>query len=68
MSPLHWLAIPVVVTLIAAVAVPLWRRRQHKLSPADRAAKVRRALVGPPRAEAAASNAPRSPGDAGSGG
>lgn len=45
MSPLVWLAIPVVASLLAAVTVPaLQRHRSRELTPGQRAERLRRAL------------------------
>jgi cytochrome c-type biogenesis protein CcmH/NrfF len=46
MSAMAWLALPVVVTLVAAITVPaLARRRSRELPAAERAERLRRALA-----------------------
>lgn len=45
MSAIAWLAIPVIVTLLAAIIVPASaRRRGRELPAAERAERIRRAL------------------------
>jgi cytochrome c-type biogenesis protein CcmH/NrfF len=47
-SAIAWLAIPVIVTLLAAIIVPAAaRRRGRELPAADRAERIRRALGQP---------------------
>jgi hypothetical protein len=45
MTPLAWLAVPVVVTVLAALLLPRWRARRDGLSPQERAAVVSAALA-----------------------
>ena len=49
MSPLQWLAVPVLATVAAALLVPVLyrRRRAARLSPAQRADRLRRVLAEP---------------------
>lgn len=47
MTPLAWLAIPLIATLVAAFAVPRMQRRKSRgFTPAQRADRIRSALVG----------------------
>jgi cytochrome c-type biogenesis protein CcmH/NrfF len=47
-SAIAWLAIPVIVTLLAAIIVPAAaRRRGRELPAADRAERIRRAMGQP---------------------
>jgi hypothetical protein len=46
-TPLAWLAIPLIATLVAALAVPkMQRRRSQGLTAAQRADRLRHALAG----------------------
>ena len=46
MSPLAWLAIPVLATIAAAIIVPIgMRRRSVGLTPAERSLRLQRALA-----------------------
>jgi cytochrome c-type biogenesis protein CcmH/NrfF len=46
MTPLLWLAIPLLATLLAAVVVPaLARHRRREVPAAERAERMRRALA-----------------------
>ena len=65
MSPLAWLAVPVVVTLVAAVVVPWWAGRgRPELTDQQRAAIVGSALA--PRPRGAGRWSPRRQGEAAS--